>query len=657
MDKINRISNLVRELNEYRNEYYNLLTITTTVSDAEYDKLFDELQTLETETGIILFNSPTQQVGYTVVSNLKKVTHSVLLKSLDKTKSIDELKKWTKNKEILAMAKGDGLTVELIYNVGKLIQGSTRGNGEIGEDITHNIPSFKGVPLSIPHQGYLKIVGEAIIHKNDFQLINSKLPDDQKYATPRNLASGSVRQLDSKICAERNVYFYVFNVIETDYNLADSKYEIFKWLDTQGFYTIPNVKISNIDTLESIIEILKESARKMSLPIDGLVFSFDSRQYSSTLTETSHHPTHSIAYKFFDESESTTLTGIEWSLGKTGVITPVGLFKDVILDNTTVSRASLHNISILQDLELGIGDIINVVKCNMIIPQITDNLTRSNTIVIPTNCPACNAPTAINQDNDSKVLVCCNDYCSARFLKKLSHFVSRDAMNIEGLSEATLEKLINADIIHDSMSDIFNIENWKSLIIDMEGMGTKSYKKLFDSINKAKDTEMYRVIYSMSIPNIGRSASKAIAKYFDYDMDAFLCAVNDNFYFTAIEDFGDITHHSIYAWFAQHRDELIDVLAYVTIKKPQNKQSSNLKDLSGLTFCVTGTISSFKNRKELEDLILSLGGKLSSGVSSITKFLINNDLNSPSSKNQKAQQLNIPIISESDFNTMIGRIV
>jgi len=652
MDNIEKIQGLVYQLNGYRNKYYNLNK--PSVSDATYDQLFDELTNLENETGYVLSNSPTQTVGYEVKSKLSKVEHPIPLKSLAKTKSFDELTKWTGNKIILLMLKADGLTVELLYENGVLQQASTRGNSIIGEDILHNAKVFKNIPLTIPFKGLLRIAGEAIIHWDDFNTINSKLSDDDKYATPRNLAAGSVRQLDSKICSQREVNFYAFGILECSEELSDSKKEQFKWLVEQGFWSIYYVYGNPGDDFELYINRMKEVAEDKNIPIDGMVLTFDSVKYSKSLGETSHHPLHSIAWKAKDEAETTILRGIEWSVGRTGVITPVAIFDTVLLDNTEVSRASLHNLSICEDLELGIGDSISIIKANMIIPQIEENFTRSNNLTIPDVCPICGGKTIIDQDNESKFLYCTNDDCSAKIIKKFSHFVSRNAMNIDGLSDASLEKFIDAGFLN-NFADIYKLSQYKSQIVSMDGFGLKSYNNLIKSIEKSKDVKLENFLYSLGIDQLGQGGSKRLVKHFNNNFSAIICAsVND---LMQVEDFGEVTANSVYSYFDNdNNQDLVDELQmYINIKEVAEKKDVGFKSLDGLTFVVTGNVETFKNRKELEELITSLNGKLSGSVSSKTNYLINNDTTSTSGKNKKAKELNVPIISEQMFNEMIGR--
>ena len=657
MNKIERIHELTARLNVYRHNYYNLNK--PTISDQKYDAMFDELSTLEKECNLVLYNSPTITVGYEVVSKLQKVEHPIPLKSLSKTKSIDEINQWRKNQDILGMLKADGLTNEIVYNEGMLIEGSTRGNSIIGELITHNCKVYKNIPKQIPFKGFLRIAGESIIHKDDFDKINSKLSEEDKYATPRNLVSGSCRQLKSEICSQREVYFYAFGILECSEELSDSKYEQFKWLNELGFSTISHVKINKGENIEQYIDKMYQIAKETKTPIDGLVFSMDSVKYSKSLGETSHHPHHSISLKAIDIAEITQLTGIEWSVGRTGVITPVAIFDTVLLDNTEVSRASLHNLSIIEDLELGLFDSISIVKCNMIIPQIEENFTRSNNLEIPKVCPVCGGNTIIEQLNESKVLKCTNDNCSAKLLKKFSHFVSRDALNIEGLSEQTLEKFINQGWLK-TFDDIYDLEKYKSQIIKLEGFGSKSYKKLIDSINKSKKVKLQNFIYSLGIPQIGKGASKILAKHFNNDWFEFENALIDRFDFTKLNDFGDITNQSLHDWYNNGIERIMWIkLTYTLefVKDEERKDNVNYKSLDNLVFVVTGNIETFKNRKELEELITSLNGKLSGSVSKNTRYLLNNDVTSNSSKNLKARQLGVEIISEAQFNEMIGRVV
>jgi len=652
MDKIKRIQDLVKELNIHRHNYYNLNK--PTITDAQYDNMFDELSALENECNFVLSNSPTQTVGYEVISKLQKVEHPIPLKSLSKTKSIDEINQWRKNQDILAMLKADGLTNEIVYHNGTLIEGSTRGNSIIGELITHNCKTYKNLPKIIPFKGFLRIAGESIIHKNDFDKINSKLLDEDKYATPRNLVSGSCRQLNSEICSQREVNFYAFGVLECDKLLSDSKYEQFKWLNELGITTINHVKINKDENIEQYVNKLYQIAKETNTPIDGLVFSFDSVKYSKSLGETSHHPHHSKALKSLDESETTQLTGIEWSVGRTGVITPVAIFNTVILDNTEVSRASLHNLSIIEELELGIGDSVSIIKANQIIPQIEENFTRSNNIEIPKVCPVCSGITIIEQLNESKVLKCTNDNCSAKLLKKFSHFVSRDAMNIEGMSEQTLEKFINQGWLK-TFDDIYSLDKYKSQIIKMDGFGSRSYSKLMNSIEKSKKVKMQNFLYALGIPNIGIGSSKIIAKYFNNDWFTFEKALLNGFDFTILNDFGDITNQSLYNWYKNNNEinMWIGLINIMEFEKEGKKEMINTDNyFSGKKLYCTGTFANYK-KDELKKLLEGLGAEFTSGYAKSLDCLIVGSVKG-STKTEKAIKDGIQVIGEDEFIRMIN---
>ena len=643
-----RMVKLVELLNQYKDEYYNLNK--PSVSDAEFDRLYDELVKLEKESGVILSDSPTQTVGYNVVSKLEKVHHKIPLLSLDKTKESGVVKAFLKNEKYMLMAKADGLTVKLVYEDGKLVEGSTRGDGNIGDEITHNVPTFKGVPLEIPHKEKLVVVGEAIIHRYDFDKINSKLPDDEKYKTPRNLASGSIRQLDSKVCADRCICFYAFGIIEGMENI-DSKYDRFERLGDLGFCMIPHattMKNTDIDRMVLHIDGMVECCEEIGLPIDGLVYTFDSIKYSESLGATSHHPLHSLAYKLEDEIAKTTLRDIEWSVGRTSQITPVAIFDTVVLDGTDVNRASLHNLSIMEELELGLGDSIEVFKANMIIPQIYRNTTKSNNLEIPTKCPVCDGKTKIDQLNNSKVLKCTNIDCSAQVIGRLSHFVSRDAMNIEGLSESTLEKFVEKGLI-ESYVDIYKLEQHKDAIINMAGFGKKSYDKLIASIEKSKSTDMYRVIYAMGIHNVGRSASKAIAKHFDNNMDEFIDCVQ-TFDFSQLEDFGDITNESIHRWATDlSLQKFVGIVNHLSIEKNVS-ESPTANVFFGKVFVATGSLNNY-TRDSIREKLESLGVKVSGSVSKKTDYLLAGE--KAGSKLKKAQDLGVTVLSEEEFEEML----
>ena len=643
---IGKIYNLVQQMNKYRDHYYN--KNISIIENEEYDRLFDELQQMEKESGYILSNSPTQQVGFTVLSKLKKVKHTTKLLSLNKTKSIVELHEYLGDHLYTIMSKADGLTIELKYDNGELIQGSTRGDGEIGEDVTHSCRVFKNLPLTIPFKGKLTIAGEAIIHKNDFEQINEKLPDDEKYKHPRNLCAGSVRQLSSKICSERMVNFYAFSVLECSDPLPDSREMRLHWLCHLGFTAIHFTSKQNIsvEELTTIIDDFKFASSSFFLPIDGLVFSFDSINYGESLGVTSHHPLHSLALKFEDEIARSILRDIEISTGKENS-TPVAIFDPVLIDGSSITRAVLFNLSYIKKLELGIGDEIGIIKANMIIPQVVENYTRSNTYILPTKCPDCGSKLLISQEFDSEVLYCDNPNCKGKIIRKLMHYASRDAMNIVGVSKSVISKLYDENLLT-KFSDFHSLKNFQTRIVNLEGMGIGSYFNMINSIEKSTSTDMYRIIYAQCIPNIGISASKSIAKYFNYDIYNFITALNTKFDFSDINDFGAITNQSIHDWWRDNQNSFKELLKHININE---QDTSTLKtDLIGLTFCVTGEFENYKPRKKLESLIESMGGKLASSISHKTSYLITNDSSSGSKKAKTAKELLIPILSESEFN-------
>ena len=655
MEKIKRIKELVENLNIYRNAYYN--NSESQISDYEYDNLFDELKQLEDETGVIMSNSPTHTVGYEVKSKLEKVKHSHPMLSLDKTKNVNDLVKFAGDKDCLLSLKMDGLTVLLTYDKGELIQAESRGNGEIGELITHNAKVFTNIPLNIEYKGRLEVEGEAIITYLDFEKINSKLSETDKYKNPRNLASGSVRQLDSNIAAQRHIKFIAWKVpkIEDEIKSDDSFLFRLQFVKNLGFDIVPlftyTNKSSDKENIEKIIESLKNKASEQGFPIDGLVMVYDSISYGESLGMTGHHPRHSIAFKFFEDEEETTLIDIGWQVGKTGVITPVAYFKSVELAGTTVEKASLHNISIIEKLKLGIGDKITVYKSNEIIPQIRDNLTRSNTWTFPDECPVCGGITKIVKENDSKVLMCDNPNCKGKLLGKLTNFVSKNAANIDGLSEQTLERLIELGWLN-SFQDIYKLSEHKDEMSKLDGFGKRSVEKLLDAIEKSRSITLDRFIYALCIPLIGRSASKTIAKYFNYDFkEWYQIGISQPFRYTLLDDFGETMQNSIHN-FAVNMDMIADLADEFSFEKVEEKSSS--VDLSGKTFVITGSLIHYKNRDELVGVIESLGAKVSGSVSAKTSYLINTDVTSTSGKNKKAKDLGVPIISEEDFLKMIG---
>lgn len=656
MNKIERIKELTKQLNQYRDSYYN--NSISEISDKEYDDLFDELKKLEEETNIVMANSPTHTVGYEVKSKLEKVKHSHPMLSLDKTKSVEDLKKFAGDKDCLLMCKMDGLTVLLTYEKGEIIQAETRGNGEEGEIITHNAKMFENIPLHIDYIGHLEVEGEAIITYDDFEKINSKLPENEKYKNPRNLVSGSVRQLDSGVAAQRHIKFITWKVPDIEDKIKSDNDFLFRLIFAKnlGFEIVPFFSYSNntsdYENCEYLVENLKEQAKINNYPIDGLVMTYNDIAYGEALGKTGHHPKHSLAFKFYDEEVTTTLKNIEWSMGKTGELTPVAIFDEVELEGTIVSRASLHNISICKDLQLGIGDEITVYKANQIIPQLRDNLTKSNNFIIPSTCPICGGNTEIVKENDTEVLICTNPNCKGKLLGKLSHFVSKNAINIDGLSEQTLQKFIDMGWLT-SFQDIYYLSEYKKEMYELDGFGKKSVDKLLESIEKSRNTTLDRFIYGLCIPLIGRTASKTIAKKFDNKAEEFYDFWCHGYDFTKLDDFGDTMNNSMqdfirdnYIWIAEFIGEFI-------FRDPDN--NGNVKQvLEGKTFVITGSLRAYKNREELVSVIERNGGKVSGSVSAKTSYLINNDVTSTSGKNQKAKDLGISIINENSFIKMIS---
>lgn len=659
MSNVNRIKELVKTLNHYRDAYYNKQK--SEVSDYEYDQLFDELKQLEETTGIVLSNSPTQTVGYEVKSELKKVTHNHPMLSLDKTKSVDELVKFLGDKIGILMLKLDGLTVSLRYMNGQLVSAETRGNGEIGEDILHNAKVFSNIPLQIDYQDELIVDGEAIITWDAFEKINAGLPEGEKYKNPRNLASGSVRQLDSKIAAERNIRFVAWKMVKgSESNSFNKRLNI---LGDLGFEVTPRY-ILDREVIGEMIDCLKGATEHNGYPIDGMVLGYDDVSYGESLGMTGHHLRSQMAFKFYDEEVETTLKGIDWTMGKTGVLTPTAIFEPVEIDGTTVERASVHNISILEELELMTGDTITVYKANQIIPQIAENLSakaRHNQagigqmdgfVHIPAKCPICGGDTEVRQENSSQVLICTNSNCNGKLLGKLTHFVSKNAMNIDGLSEATLEKLIELGFV-ESFIDIYELRySYYNELVDLNGFGKRSVDKLIDAIEKSKNTTLDRFIYALCIPLIGRAASKTISKYFDGSFDRFYKeSCRKYFVFENLDDFGVSMSDSLRKYLYDNIEMIKELSGYLTFQTVQ-KTNASTANLSGKTFVITGSLNTFENRDAAKELIESLGGKVSGSVSAKTSYLVNNDINSTSGKNKKAKELGVPIITEEELLKM-----
>lgn len=644
-----RMQELVELLNNASRAYYQ--EAEEIMSNYEYDQLYDELQELEQELGITLSNSPTVNVGYEVLSELPKERHESPMLSLDKTKDVEELKRFVGNQKALMSWKMDGLTIVLTYREGRLYKAVTRGNGEVGEVITNNAKVFKNIPLQIAYQGELILRGEAIIGYRDFERINEAIEDvDARYKNPRNLCSGSVRQLNNEITAKRNVKFYAFTLVQAEnVDFHNSRACQMNWLKEQGFEVVEYHEVTS-DTVEQEVIKFSEKIAENDFPSDGLVLVYDDIAYGQSLGRTSKFPRDSYAFKWADEVRETKLLEIEWSPSRTGLINPVAIFEPVELEGTTVSRASVHNISIMEELELGIGDTIEVYKANMIIPQIARNLTRSGVKDIPAQCPVCQGKTEIRQVSNARALYCTNPECQAKHVKSFALFVSRDALNVEGLSEATLEKFIALGYIKE-YADIFHLDRYQEEIQTLDGFGKKSYQNLIASIEKARTTTLPRVIYALGIANIGLANAKMICKEFQYDVEAMLQATTEDL--SAISGVGEVIARAFVDYFSaeRHVKQLRDLLAELDI--PKEEAESGKQIFAGVNFVITGSVEHFANRGEVKELIESLGGKVTGSVTSKTNYLINNDVTSTSSKNKKANELGIPIISEEMFLNMI----
>lgn len=648
--KNERMKELVGLLNKASRAYYQ--EAQEIMSNYEYDRLYDELKDLEKELGITLSNSPTVNVGYEVVSELPKERHESPMLSLDKTKEVEELKNFVGDQKVLMSWKMDGLTVVLTYRDGKLYKAVTRGNGEVGEVITNNAKVFKNVPVQIAYQGELILRGEAVIGYKDFEKINQEIEDvDARYKNPRNLCSGSVRQLNNQITARRNVMFYAFTLVQADgVDFRNSRACQMEWLKSQGFTTVEYYMVTR-DTVEDEVAKFSSKISENDFPSDGLVLTYDDIAYGRSLGRTAKFPRDSFAFKWQDEIRETVLREIEWSPSRTGLINPVAIFDPVELEGTTVSRASVHNISIMEELELGIGDRIEVYKANMIIPQIAENLTRSGVKDIPCKCPVCQGETKIRQVGNAKALYCINPECQAKHVKSFALFVSRDALNIEGLSEATLEKFISRGYIH-TFADIFHLDRYKEEIQKMEGFGEKSYKKLTESIEKARTTTLPRVIYSLGIAGIGLANAKVICRELKYDVESLLKVSEEEL--NEIQGVGEVLAKAFVGYFAdaKHVENFRRLLKELTIPE---ETVTKQQIFEGVNFVITGSVEHFANRGEVKELIESLGGKVTGSVTSKTNYLINNDVTSTSSKNKKANELGIPIISEETFLELVNQ--
>lgn len=646
---IKKMKELGEKLREASRAYYQ--EDREIMSNVEYDALYDTLSALEKETGIVLADSPTVNVGYEAVEQLPKEEHERPMLSLDKTKERETLREFIGEHPTLLSWKLDGLTIVLTYENGELIKAVTRGNGIVGEVITNNARVFKNIPLKISFKGRLVLRGEAIITYSDFEKINETIGDaDAKYKNPRNLCSGSVRQLNNEITAKRNVRFYAFSLVSAEgVDFRNSREVQFRWLNEQGFEVVEYRKVT-AGTLDEAMDYFAEAVTTNDFPSDGLVALYDDIAYGESLGTTAKFPRNAMAFKWADEMRDTRLLEIEWSPSRTGLINPVAIFEPVELEGTTVSRASVHNISIMKELKLGIGDTIRVYKANMIIPQIAENLTGSGNASIPHTCPACGQETVVKKENDVECLFCVNPGCPAKKIKSFGLFTSRDAMNIDGLSEATLEKFIARGFIHD-FGDIFEISRYKDEIVEMEGFGQKSYDNLMESLERAKETTLPRVIYSLGIANIGLANAKVICRHFDNDLDrirhASLEEVSD------IDTIGPVIAGNLVAYFRdEDNDRRLDhLMSFLHIQEDSPKQEQIFE---GMNFVITGSLVHFGNRSEAKELIESLGGKVTGSVTKKTNYLINNDIQSNSSKNKKARELGIPILSEEDFRKLAG---
>jgi DNA ligase (NAD+) len=645
MDKTARMKELIERLTEASKAYY--AEDREIMSNYEYDKLYDELEALEKETGTVLSGSPTVTVGYEAVEELPKERHERPMLSLGKTKSREELREWLGEQEGLLSWKLDGLTIVLTYRDGTLYKAVTRGNGEIGEVITPNARVFVNIPLSIPYQGELILRGEAVITYEDFERINEKIEDTAaRYKNPRNLCSGSVRQLNNEITAQRNVRFYAFALVSAEgVDFANSREKQFEFLESQGFEVVEYKRV-NQETILSAIDAYEEKIQSFEIPSDGLVLIYDDIEYGLSLGSTAKFPRDSIAFKWEDETAQTTLTEIEWSASRTGLINPVAIFEPVELEGTTVSRASVHNVSIVKSLQLGIGDQITVYKANMIIPQIAENLTRSGNLQIPEICPVCGGKTRIEQVNDVESLYCTNPDCDAKKVKAFTLFVSRDALNIDGLSEATLEKFLGKGFLH-RFADLFHLDRHREEILAMDGFGEKSYQNLMESIDRARTTTLARVIYGLGILNIGLANAKMICREYEDDLERMMQADVEEL--SLIPGVGAVIAGTFHAYWQseKNREDMELLMQELVIERTEADPSSQV--LKGLVFVVTGSLTHFENRSALKEAIEEKGGKVTGSVTGKTTCLINNDNTSNSAKNKKARELNVPVITEEEF--------
>lgn len=652
MDKLERMKQLIKELNNASYAYYNQVPI---MSDYEWDKMYDELETLEYVTGIVLANSPTHNVGYSVADELKEVKHNHPMLSLDKRKSVDELVEFIGDKDCFLSVKADGLTTSLHYINGKLIGAETRGDGVRGIECLQNVLTMKNVPKEIPYKDELIIDGETIIRWDTFREINDKLPEDKKYKHPRNLVSGSLQLLNSKEAANRNMRFVAWRVIKGFEHKIPSK-DLFKAKDI-GFEIIPILKSPRINQKKELVILLnqiRESANSHNIPYDGAVMAVDDYKIADSMGRTDKFFRHSMAYKYEDELFETVLTDIEWNTSKTGLINPVAIFEPVDLNGAITTRATLHNITYIKDMMLGVGDRIRVYRSNMVIPKVHDSIDKSGNFKIPNKCPICGQPTKIVKENDSEVLMCENPDCKGKLLGKLVHATSRNALDIENLSKSTIEKFINLDWLN-SIKDIYHLSDHENKMKTLDGFGKRSVEKLLNSIEESRNTTLDKFIYSLSISLIGKTASKLIAERVNYSIREFIVIMGTKgaSYFNSLEGIGDKIISSLDNYWSKHSDMIYELSKEFTFETPNIVLDEIPNTLQGKTFVVTGSVHHYKNRDELKADIVSHGGTVVGSVSSKTSYLINNDINSTSSKNQKAKSLNIPIISEEEFLSMI----
>ncbi|WP_303825620.1 NAD-dependent DNA ligase LigA [Ruminococcus flavefaciens] len=643
---INRMKELNELLSKAADAYYN--TGVEVMSDKQYDQLYDELEALEKKTGVILSGSRTQQVGYEVSSGLQKIRHTTKMLSLDKTKSVEELKSWLGEHKGFLSWKLDGLTLVLTYSGGELEQAVTRGNGEIGEDITQNARHIKGIPARIPFTGRLVVRGESLMKYKDFERVNAEIDDGSKYKNPRNLCVGTVRNLDSRVTAERNINFFAFNLVSAEGYDENSFSRRLDWLEEQGFQRVYGVEVT-ADTVESSVADFERAIVENEFPSDGLVLMYDDVAYGLSLGETSHAPRNGIAFKWRDETADTTLREVEWSASRTGLLNPVAIFDSVELEGTTVSRASVHNLSIVKQLRLGIGDTLTIFKANMIIPQVLENKTASGNLEIPKVCPVCGEHTEVRtSDDDVETLVCPNKECAAKNIGKFEHFVQRDAMNIVGMSTATIETLVSEGFIT-QFCDFYHLDDHKFKIVVLEGFGEKSYQKLADAVEASRNTELSRVLYSLGIPNIGRQASRLICAQYPTAEELEKLTVSE---LTAIDGIGEVLANDYVKFFSDEKNlnEYHALLAELHIEETAAVNSESA--IAGKTFVITGSVHIWKNRNELKAFIEQNGGKATNSVTSKTDYLINNDNTSNSTKNKTAKELGVPIITEEEFQAL-----